>query len=380
MKKFILIFTIIIFSGGLSFAEFPAVEVYQNTSKAVVLIISQMEGRSGMIGAGSIISPAGLIVTNAHVVVDKGTASPFSKVNVFLKPDQVTGRFDKDLVDRHKARVLAFDLDLDLAVLKIEDIPSTMHTIELANPEEIKIGEEAIAIGHPEQGGLWTLTYGRISGEIYNLSNIEGKDVYQTDASVNRGNSGGPLLDRRGYLVGVNSSIARLGSGNLPITGVNFAIKSSVVKKWLNKNGYMIVYGERPLSEKTGADAVMPSEDTQDKIKGADAGPRPESKVSQPEEQKTEPSVEDKDEPVRAGTDEGPEAEKQKAEVIEKEKKVEDKKKDMRAEPEEPSETAEKKFQTPRKPYNYEELLKTVETELEDLMDEMRSKIRRERK
>ena len=121
----------------------------------------------------------------------------------------------------------------------------------MADPDEIKIGEEVIAIGHPEQGGLWSLTYGRISGSIENFSDIDGKDVFQTDTSLNRGNSGGPLLDQRGYMVAINSNIARLGSGGLPITGVNFAIKSSVVKKWLSKEGYTIAYGQKPLIEET---------------------------------------------------------------------------------------------------------------------------------
>ena len=78
---------------------------------------------------------------------------------------------------------------------------------------------------------------------------VTGKDVYQTDTSVNRGNSGGPLLDRRGYMVAINSNIARLSRDGLPITGVNFSIKSSVVKKWLNENEYTIAYGKKPLDE-----------------------------------------------------------------------------------------------------------------------------------
>ena len=226
-KKLRLIFALLILSdSSLLYAEsFPAVEVYQKTSKAVVLIVTQTEGKRHMVGAGSIISDSGIIVTNSHVVIDEDTLKPYPNILVYLKPDKVTGNLSHDLVNGYSAEVLAFDTDFDLAILKVKNLPAITGVIELANPEEIAIGEEVVAIGHPEQGGLWTLTSGRISGEILNQNNIMGKDVFQTDTSLNRGDSGGPLLDRRGYMVGINSNIARLSSGNLPITGVNFAIK-----------------------------------------------------------------------------------------------------------------------------------------------------------
>ncbi len=253
MKKSLLIFAILILLGSSSFAGDFAIEVYQAKSKAVVLIVAKTEGRSPMVGAGSVISDSGIIVTNAHVVIDKSILGPFSDIKVYFKPDKVTGSQRKDLVNAYSASVKAYDLDLDLAIIKVENLPSDFGVIEFGNPEEIKIGEEVVAIGHPEQGGFWTLTYGRISGEIFNQKGIEGKDVYQTDTSMNRGNSGGPLLDRRGYMVGINTNIARLGAGNLPITGVNFALKSVVVKKWLGEQGIMLAYGTKPLQKETKA-------------------------------------------------------------------------------------------------------------------------------
>ncbi len=323
MKKSLLIFAILIFFGSSSFAwGFPAVEVYQKRSKAVVLIVTQKEGKGSMVGAGSIISPSGIIVTNAHVIVDKKNSRPGPDIRVYLKPDKVTGKLRRDLVNRYKARVMAFDIDLDLAILKIEDLPSNFRIIELANPEEIKIGEEVVAIGHPEQGGLWTLSYGRVSGEIENQKNIQGKDVYQTDASVNRGNSGGPLLDRRGYMVGINTNIARLGAGNLPITGVNFAVKSSVVKKWLGKQGLMMAYGKKPLHE--DAQAV--------KVKSEEARP----------EAHTPESSADK----------------------------------LVAKSNNSKTTIEDKILTPKRPYKIGDLFEEVEKEMEDIMEEMKGKIR----
>lgn len=331
MKKSLLIFAILIFLGRSSFAQFPAIEVYQKTSKTVVLIVAQTEGKNRMIGSGSIISHSGVIITNAHVIVDKSASRPYSNIRVYLKPDKVTGNLSQDLVNGYDAKIIVFDTNLDLAILKIENLPSVTEIIEHADPEGIKIGEEVVAIGHPEQGGLWTLTYGRISGEIENHDNIQGKDVYQTDTSVNRGNSGGPLLDRRGYVVGINSNIARLGAGNLPITGVNFAIKSSVIKKWLEKQGMMIAYGKKPLHG--------------------------EALVVKTENGEVKPKVEDK-KPT----------ETQVPELL-------DDKKTAKAN--EPQVIQKDKILTPKRPYNIDALFKEVEKEMEDLMKEMRGKIKK---
>jgi serine protease Do len=254
-----------------------------------------------MVGSGSIIEP-GTVITNAHVIYDKSTSSLWTNIRVYLKPDFVTGKFSTDLVNRHKATVIAYDTELDLAVLKVEGLPSDNGIIEIGNSEEIKIGEEVVAIGHPEQGGLWTLTYGRISGEIKNQTNISGKNVFQTDTSLNRGNSGGPLLDRRGYMIGINSAAARLGEDNMPISGINFAIKSSVVKKWLDRQRIFIAYGKKALySESTpqvvASENITPKtalkETKPDKVKTTIMEPQPVQKKAD-----AEPKVEPKKEAV----------------------------------------------------------------------------------
>ncbi len=265
MKKIFPISAMLMLLAINSFATDFAIEVYQQKSRAVVFIVAKAEGRSPMVGAGSIISHSGTIVTNAHVVIDKSISKPFSKIKVYLKPKKVTGSQKKDLVNAYEASVKAFDIDLDLAIIEVENLPSDTGVIELANPEEVQIGEEVVAIGHPEQGGFWTLSYGRISGEIFNQKGVEGKDVYQTDTSVNRGNSGGPLLDRRGDMVGINTNIARLGAGNLPITGVNFALTSTVVQKWLGEQGVMLAYGSASLQK-----AAKVFETKRDEIKPKD--------------------------------------------------------------------------------------------------------------
>ncbi|MGD0283935.1 MAG: trypsin-like peptidase domain-containing protein [Dissulfurispiraceae bacterium] len=368
---------------------FPAVEVYEKNSKAVVLILASNDNSGhGMVGSGSIIAP-GTVITNAHVIYDKSTSSPWSNIRVYLKPDIVTGKFSTDLVKRHKADVIAYDTELDLAVLKVEGLSSDRGIIEMGNSEEIKIGEEVVAIGHPEQGGLWTLTYGRISGEIKNQTNIPGKNVFQTDTSLNRGNSGGPLLDRRGYMIGVNSTAARLGEDNMPITGINFAIRSSVVKKWLDGQRIFIAYGKKALYSETSPEIAATEDITHrtankepkpDKVKTANMEPQPVQKKADLEpkvQPKTEPMKETIEAKKTSMVEVKPEAKPaEKAEVVEKQtKEPADDNKINKTEI--PKKMISDTILTPKRPYRIEDLWAEVEKEMGDMMEEMRQRINR---
>src|SRR5690606_10004393 len=130
----------------------------------------------------------------------------------------------------------------DLALLQIQNPPANLPTIHFADPEQAEIGDAVVAIGHPEQAGVWTLTTGTISTVIANFSGVQGKHVFQTEASVNRGNSGGPLLDENGNMLGINTAIARRGRDGVAITDVNFALKSSVAVTWLSGQGMGLAY------------------------------------------------------------------------------------------------------------------------------------------
>ena len=320
MRKTFSAFTafVVVFSVASYAADFPAKKIYETYSPSVVVIRASGEKGGGMIGAGSLISADGLIVTNAHVVMDKDKTDIYPKIKVYLRPDRVTGSIERDLSKSYGAEVVSYSVELDLALLKMSGVLPGLNAIEFADPEEILVGEEVVAIGHPEQGGFWSLTYGRISGEIGDFQGVEGKDVFQTDTSVNRGNSGGPLLDRRGYMVAINSNIARLGDDGLPITGVNFSIKSSVVKDWMKQKGRVVKYGTRPLT----SEAAAPDEKA----------------VKEPEPVKAEPP----------------------------------KKKPERIVPEEKDELV-----TPPRPYDYDELLK-AEEELEDMIKDIKGKMKKQ--
>jgi serine protease Do len=182
-----------------------------------------------------------LILTNAHVVVDTTNHRPYEQISVFLKPDRVTGNPKTDLAKRFTARVVATDESLDLALLQIEQAP-TLPAIRFGDPAMVRIGDRVLAIGHPEQGGMWTLTSGLVSAEFENFNGTAGKHVFQTDTGLNRGNSGGPLLDSRGHMIGINTAMARVAKDGTPIMSINFAVESNVAQQWLKQYGVIIAY------------------------------------------------------------------------------------------------------------------------------------------
>lgn len=235
-------------------------QIYKTKAPGVVLVVAAPEGSSSAsAGTGSIIRADGTVVTNCHVIFDQQAKAPFPAINVFLKPDKVTGNMNKDLKRHFAAEVIAYDQDLDLALLKMKSPPRDLTVLTLGDPGELGPGDETVAIGHPEQGGLWTITTGVIGTQFEDFKGVAGKHVFQMETSLNRGNSGGPLFDVRGYQVGVNTAIARKGQGGVAITGVNFALKASVVKKWAAGHNVMLAYGSEPLA---GADTRVAAADT----------------------------------------------------------------------------------------------------------------------
>jgi serine protease Do len=194
-------------------------------------------GKKGSGGTGSIIQSDGLILTNAHVAIDEQTGKPFPRLSVFLKPARVTGESTSDLSRMVRAKVVAYSQPLDLALLKLDSVTESLPVITVSESGRVRIGDRVVAIGHPEQGGLWTLTTGVISAEVDNFNGVKGKHVFQTETGLNRGNSGGPLLDGEGRMIGVNTAIARVASDGLPITSISFSLKSSVAAQWLREQG-----------------------------------------------------------------------------------------------------------------------------------------------
>jgi putative serine protease PepD len=178
-------------------------------------------------GSGIVIDSSGLIVTNDHVV--QGA----SKITVAL---------DGEAEHTRTARVVGEDPSLDLAVLRIDPSGLTLHPLTLANSSSVEVGEAAYAIGNPF-GLNWTLTSGIVSALHRTIKAPDGTAIpnaIQTDAALNPGNSGGPLLDSAGEVIGINSQIASATTsvdGVAGSSGVGFAISSATVSSYLNRLG-----------------------------------------------------------------------------------------------------------------------------------------------
>ncbi len=231
-KKLIVILSLLVSTVIFSQVRINYKQIYKDAAPGVVLLFGT-NGRTGSTGTGSIVKKDGTILTNAHVVINPSTHKPYKYLSAFLKPERVNGKNSNDLKYNNKVKVIAYDEAMDLAVVKMIRVPKNLTVIPIADTDTIGIGEATAAIGHPEQGSRWSLTTGAISAEIDDFNGTKGKNVFQMETAVNRGNSGGPLLDYRGYLIGINSMIARESKDGLAIVGINFAIKADVAVKWM---------------------------------------------------------------------------------------------------------------------------------------------------
>jgi serine protease Do len=290
MRTSLAVAACLLLSGALAAARMSPRQIYLQKAPGVVLIVAAHKGSSSAsAGTGSIIQPDGKVITNSHVVYDAESKAVYPVIHVFLKPDKLSGDMNKDLSRHFTAEVLAHDQQLDLALLQIKNPPADLTVMTLGDPGQLGPGDETIAIGHPEQGGLWTITRGVIGAEFENFKGVPGKHVFQMDTSLNRGNSGGPMFDVRGYQVGVNTAIARKGADGVAITGVNFALKASVVKRWVGQQGVALAYGTQPLREQrvAVADASPPAAEPAPPPATPEREPEPEAAVPGRHGQKT---------------------------------------------------------------------------------------------
>lgn len=171
------------------------------------------------LGSGFMISADGYVVTNNHVIQPDGRAE-LQEVTVTL-PDGT----------EYQAEVVGRDPDSDLAVLKISgrgDFPF----VEFGDSREARVGDWVIAIGNPF-GLSGTVTAGIVSAVYQNTGTGGAYDRYiQTDASINRGNSGGPLFDMQGNVIGINNAIFSPSGGSV---GIGFAIPAETAEPIVQK-------------------------------------------------------------------------------------------------------------------------------------------------
>ena len=166
------------------------------------------------LGSGFIIDKSGIIVTNNHVI--EGA----DEIAVILHNQK-----------KFKAELLGRDPKADLAVLKIDPGDNLLESVIWGNSDEIRVGDWSIAIGNPlGLGG--TVTAGIISAISRDIGNGPYVKFLQTDASINRGNSGGPLFDVYGNVIGINTAIISQTGGSI---GLGFAIPSNSALKIVNQ-------------------------------------------------------------------------------------------------------------------------------------------------
>ncbi|WP_104477743.1 trypsin-like peptidase domain-containing protein [Actinokineospora auranticolor] len=197
-------------------------DIAQRVRPAVVSIEVKIQ-QGGGTGSGVMIDAAGYIVTNWHVVTLEGRADQSAKITTVF----TDGR-------RVDAKLVGTDAKTDLAVIKV-DVPDAT-VLQFGNSDELQVGDSVLAIGSP-LGLTDTVTQGIVSAlhrpVVAGGDNGEAPityDAIQTDAAVNQGNSGGPLVDSTGALVGINSAI-RSSAGNTGSVGLGFAIPSNDAKR-----------------------------------------------------------------------------------------------------------------------------------------------------
>lgn len=204
--------------------ETAITQTVEKVGPAVVTVIGTVPGQNTFFGrtpdgqssgSGFIISPEGYIVTNNHVVENA------SDLSVVLSDGT-----------QLPAQVISTDIFADLAVLKADGQMPAVATI--GNSDNLKSGETVIAIGSPLGEFRNTVTVGVISATGRLLDSGNGyymEDLLQTDAAINQGNSGGPLVNLNGEVIGINTLIVRGGNGGSAVAeGLGFAIPSNTAR------------------------------------------------------------------------------------------------------------------------------------------------------
>ncbi len=214
-------------SAGLGTDELNNIDVYKNAKDSVVYVTSTVYQTTFFfeqvpvreMGSGFLVNEDGQILTNNHVI------SGSSQIEVTL-PDQT----------RYKAKILVRLPNNDLALIKIE--PKTkVRPLRLGDSDGLQVGQKVMAIGNPFGFLQGTLTVGVVSSLGRTIQNENGpplEGMIQTDAAINSGNSGGPLLDSQGNVVGISTAIYGpngSGGGNV---GIGFALPINRAKNMLD--------------------------------------------------------------------------------------------------------------------------------------------------
>lgn len=171
------------------------------------------------LGSGFIIDPEGVVVTNNHVIEDA---------------DEIKVKLDNGT--ELEAEIIGRDEKTDLAVLKVKS-SKALPFVPLGDSDAVRVGDWVVAIGNP-LGFDSTVTAGIVSARNRNIDAGPYDDFIQTDASINRGNSGGPLFNMDGQVIGINTAIVSPSGGSI---GIGFAVPANIAKSVINQ---LLEFGE----------------------------------------------------------------------------------------------------------------------------------------
>jgi 2-alkenal reductase len=199
---------------------FSSAAIYANRAPGVVTIVSAFgsdpESATQAQGSGFVVSPQGYILTNSHVITDAGSGA------VAKPADKVFVEFQDH--DRAEAKIVGWDVFDDVGLIKVDPSAHALVPVPLGNSAAAVVGEPVAAIGSPF-GNEDSLGVGVVSATHRSIDSLTSDfklvDAIQTDAPINHGNSGGPLFDARGRVIGINAQI-RSQSGQAE--GVGFAV------------------------------------------------------------------------------------------------------------------------------------------------------------
>jgi S1-C subfamily serine protease len=199
-------------------------QIYRQDAPGVVVVKSIIpggtnslgfpQGEEEALGSGFVIDRQGHILTNAHVVEGaKSVTVGFSSAS--------------GLDNTYKAKVLGLDKSTDVAVLEPQNLPATaVHPLQMGSVRDVSVGDPVVAIGNP-LGEERTITSGIISAVDRTIDSLQQnhpiQNALQTDAAINHGNSGGPLIDNQGKVIGITSQILSDGPNSGSI-GIGFAV------------------------------------------------------------------------------------------------------------------------------------------------------------
>jgi S1-C subfamily serine protease len=202
--------------------RFDPAAIYASRAPGVVTIYAFFDGRAAQ-GSGFVVSGDGLILTNSHVITEAGGGGDDA-----VGARQVYVEFQDR--DRIPAKIVGFDVFDDVGVLRVDPRVHSLTPLPLGDSSRVRVGEPVAAIGSPF-GNENSLAVGVVSAtrSIASLtSRYNLPDAIQVDAPINHGNSGGPLFDARGRVIGINAQI-RSDSGTAE--GVGFAVPINAARR-----------------------------------------------------------------------------------------------------------------------------------------------------